>query len=538
MNEPPDNKTLDDESVPTDVSAYWSGLTSAALLGTERSSITSIRVGTDQLGTALRAVHHHTQSPEYALLRSAALVTLFRQAGVSSAHVSDPPNAPHDNENKSLQIGIDEVCASSASQLLDLLLSDTLAVADQKETLIELWLQRCAATKRRVPDRQIVGLLQRASRVGTTKGFRAAAAACVGARGAFVAAHNPEWAWALRTEAELTSDQIDGEMSAEILDRADATVRIQMFRAWRRRDPAAARESISERFSKESASDRSLFIEAMRDQLSLDDEPFLERCLDDRARGPRQAAIDSLMHVSGSAWGQRMAARVASIASTRRSLTGRKIELTLPDESAFDDAWVRDGIETKPPKEAKVGPRAFVLNQLAAVAPLNSWEQTVDATPANLMAAARSSNLETELIAGWRRAAVTQGSTLWALALLHAVNASEVAAILPEADLNNYLRDRLKDPRCTDADIAVLVDHTDQRFAPDVAQQLAARLVFVVEPKVGVRDPQLGRIFDELPAAIIDNFLATFDSSHYLHRNIRHLHAARNVREAILKEFP
>ena len=92
------------------------------------------------------------------------------------------------------------------------------------------------------------------------------------------------------------------------------------------------RARIPERWETDSAQDRALAVAALAVGLGPADEPFLERCLDDRAKGVREEAQRLLDRLPGSARAARMAARLRPLISVsgtlRKELDGRAARTT------------------------------------------------------------------------------------------------------------------------------------------------------------------------------------------------------------------
>ena len=119
--------------------------------------------------------------------------------------------------------------------------------------------------------------------------------------------------------------------------------------------------------------------------LGPDDEPFLERRLDDRARSVREDAAELLDRLPGSARAARMADRLRPLLTTHGTLR-KHLEVELPDDP--DAAAVRDGLVDPGPGVSK---RACWLEQIVAGAPLEVWTEVTRAErPAKVVAMLRA----------------------------------------------------------------------------------------------------------------------------------------------------
>jgi hypothetical protein len=148
-----------------------------------------------------------------------------------------------------------------------------------------------------VPHRQMPDLLAAAT---ARPAIRDAAGPALGARGRWLARRRPAWAWA--AGIALDTDRIDIE---EALDLPPAQRKARLGAA-RRQDPAGFRQYIAAQWDElRRVEDRKLLISALYNELGPQDEPVLERALDDRSTNVREEAVLLLRHVPGSALSQR-----------------------------------------------------------------------------------------------------------------------------------------------------------------------------------------------------------------------------------------
>jgi len=276
--------------------------------------------------------------------------------------------------------------------VLELLLDRNIRVDGGNELLVAHWLRTCARAGRRPPARLLVTLLRLAT---TVAALREDVRTVAGPRGAWLARHNPRWAWAA---------PVDVTTAAERFPTATRAERLAILVAVRGADPAAGRRLVESTWDTEQAAARAGLLDALAPGLSDEDEPFLESALDDRAVTVRAAAAALLDRLPNSRRARRMADRV------------RECDLPdeLPDEP--DPAARRDGITDQ--REHGHGRKASWLIQMLGAAPLG-------AVPAGL-AAARS-----ELVVGWTRAALRQRNETWLRALAETRPTPELLAALP-----------------------------------------------------------------------------------------------------------
>jgi Family of unknown function (DUF5691) len=365
----------------------WEELVSTALLGTERrplSASSTIDVASsDPLSEAVAHLRSQNQNPSEEVLSLAALIASARSAGRVPSKLVGSDMTRDGPERQTL-------VAASAAQLLDLLLTGTVAVARLNDTLIGRWLDECAKTGQRIPNRLIVALLDRASK---NESLRRSAASVIGERGRYVASKNREWNWVHASQAETTSSLDVGEISAERFSVADPVGRTALLQTWRRRDPAAAREAILGNWSSETAADRRDFVLALSIGLRPDDESFLESCLDDRGKTVREAAQAQLANLPSSAFVQRMIARLDPLVTSKR-FPRFSIEVELP-EGVIDAAAKRDGLGVVDTKA-----RAALLQQLVGAVPISWWTTKTGRELSAVIEAVRKTDTANEVVTG------------------------------------------------------------------------------------------------------------------------------------------
>lgn len=320
--------------------------------------------------------------------------------------------------------------------------------------LLPQWLALANQHGYRAPAHQLPALLD-AARARTD--LRAEALALAGPRGVWLARRNPAWRFALRgavgagvatgpaaverrpggTPAEATDggDVADGDAAAdaraqrrtrELWEEGLFAERAALLLTERRRRPAAARALLERTWATERAEDRLAFLDVLREGLSEDDEPFLERALTDRGRTIQATAAELLSALPRSAFAARMAERARACLVLEGAPDRRRIAVYPPTEC--DAAMRRDGVPAKPASGR--GGRSAWLGHILEAAPLSVWRDHLGggtATPQELVALPVAADWRAEVHAGWCRAAVRQGDAAWARALLGDPNAPTTA---------------------------------------------------------------------------------------------------------------
>ncbi|WP_240197461.1 DUF5691 domain-containing protein [Nonomuraea lactucae] len=311
------------------------------------------------------------------LLADAAVEVARRRAGRRLVTPDVPPPAP---EEEQATVG-----RRAGERLVRIL-------AGEYERLLPEWLAAAAATGRRVPPYVLPELLDRG---GRDRSIRAHLGVLAGQRGRWLAGQHPSWAYLLE------------EPTGETWELGGAADRRAHLRGLRAADPGAARLLLESTWEEETPDDRAEFVGVLSGGLSMDDEPFLERALDDRRREVRQQAANLLTRLPGSRLARRMAGRATACFTVT---TGPNAVISVEAPLACDKAMERDGVRAKPPRGT--GERAWWLQQLIARAPLAIWGHA----PARLLAM-RIPEWDGEVKAGWVRAAVLQRDPEWARAM-------------------------------------------------------------------------------------------------------------------------
>ena len=407
---------------PDVTAADWTELVTTALLGTDRRPLPDVA----------------DADPATVLLDRAALHTVSRRAGLlpGPAAPATPP-APDDPR---------PALPQAATQRLSMLLpapgssSGSGSLANVNE-LLPQYLAAANTHGYRAPAALVPPLLDAARARSELRGD---AVELAGPLGRWLAERNPDWRYVLRTPVRGEGGDDDQRLWQEGL----FAERVTHLTRFRRRDPAGARELLAGSWSTERAEDRLLFLDALQENLSAADEPFLESALSDRSKNVRLTAAELLSTLPGSALGRRMAERARAAVRLTAAADGPRITVHPP--TGCDAAMQRDGIPATSPTGRSA--RAFWLGEIVAATPLGTWcEQsgTPDAgTPADVLALPVSEEWAQDLHDAWARAAVRQNDAAWARALLAGIGpgagtAAKLLAVLPPDERARWTADFL-----------------------------------------------------------------------------------------------
>ena len=368
---------------PESFEGWWREVQAAALVGTARRSVPALG------GLGLRT----PERSDEALLAAAALGGTAVLAGRHAEPYAARPAAADDGRAEAPR---------RAVQLLELVLTQPPAGAEQRDALLLHWLHACDRAGCRVPHALLPNLLDLAT---TSRRLRAATAAVLAQRGEWLAAQRQQWGWAGEARAAGRAEEAADPQAWALLPSAERPAVVARLRG---ADPAAGRALVESTWDRDSAGARRAHLEALRVALGPDDEELLERALDDRAASVREVASALLDALPESARAARMADRLRPLLH-QTGVLKRGLEVTLPDEP--DPSGRRDGL-TAPPRGRSA--RGWWLERIAAGAPLTVWTTATGADPATTL----SRLSEPDALSGIRTAARERRDREWAAALL------------------------------------------------------------------------------------------------------------------------
>ena len=399
----------------------WNDLVSAALVGTARRPV---QLAPAPVAIADVAARLSSDDPAAVLLDLAALVTATRRAG---RRALPPPSlsvpAPPEQQQP--------VGRLAASRLASLL-------AGEDALLVGWWLQVAAQKGARAPAAALPALLDLAV---ARRDIAPDVVRVLGERGRWLAGQKHEWATAVSRNADAPPSDEEMWNSGLVDDRRSWLI------ATRRYDAEAARRAVAEAWPSDAAELRGSWLDILADNLTLEDEEFLEAALDDRSAGVRAKAAELLARLTGSALSLRMAARAQESVLLQRIRLRQKMLITLP--SARDEAMIRDGIQERRPNK-QGGAHAFWLEQILASTPLATWSSHFGMDAATIAGLSVDDNWGDLVHESFVQATRKQRDVEWARALLSgAASESELGMlleVLPVDERDHVLTARLAAP--------------------------------------------------------------------------------------------
>jgi hypothetical protein len=394
-----------------DIARKWNTITSIATLGTNRGAPSlqefwpamDVAASSESSGASSSATERASLSatalagpPERSLLRVAAVNYLCQLSGtrVAAADLPAPDLAP------ALQGRL--VSENAAWRLARMLAGD-------HRDLVPEWFSIAAHVGAVLPPHWLPVVLNELQ-----PNERAGASAVLGARADWLAKRNPEWS-ELATASGLPIDRWN---NGTLFERRAALIAI------RAGDPVGGRVLLERSWETEPPEARVAFLETLLNApgLSEADEPFLESALDDKRKDVRMAAVECLCRLPNSAHARRNIERLQPLVTLTEQGSGllsklrkRRLEITLPE--SLDKAALRDGINSKPPAQQKIGERAYWLMQMIALAPPAHWCERFRCDIETFIAAALSTDYAVDLVLALSHASIRHRDRAWIAAL-------------------------------------------------------------------------------------------------------------------------
>ncbi|HPE60167.1 MAG: hypothetical protein KDI15_10530 [Thiothrix sp.] len=377
-----------------------------ALLGTERQHppLQGDAALQPYLAQLYPAGQVAAEAPEAAFLGVAALALQYQAAGRLPAQFSGvlptPDNQPEPGPS---------LIPAAAEMHLGRLLADS-----QLRPLLAGWLIQVAKQHRQVPVSFIPVLMEQARQ---SRDLRPAISAVLGPRGYWLTTQHEDWRNLVILPLDTLKVADTADIEALVWEEGSPDQRCEYLQQIRSRSPAQALAQLQAVWKQEAAPVRLALLQALRTNLSPDDEPWLESCLDDRSKGVRQLAAELLGALPDSAFSQRMQTLLlgwldVEVRPGLLSRLGGKKQLQVRLPETWDKTWLRDGIEEKPPRGQ--GAKAWWLEQALAFVPPWVWTQRWQLHPAELLVLVQDSDWKEALLGGLQAALLRYPDSTWA----------------------------------------------------------------------------------------------------------------------------
>jgi hypothetical protein len=393
----------------------WTNLARLALIGTEHQPPEQVIFGDAALDDVLGKLGPVEEREGY-LLKTGAVLTLTLRAGYkpSDKAITVAPAA----------LETEPRCPDLAGQYLARMLRGYFP------QVLPEWLELAGTLGFRVPEELLPELLDH---VKGKSHLHTQVATVMGQRGAWLAAQNPDWSFAIRAEGD-----------EKIWQEGKRVERIAALREIRRANPARARELLSGTWKDEAPEDRAEFILVLQAGLSLEDEAFLENALDDKRKEVRVNAVRLLRYLPGSKLVQRLTELATPLLRAKKQLLrGVALEIALPTECTKEMSRYGIGSSASPAKD--MGEKAWWLKEMLESIPPAYWLQSLGVSAKELIQAAIKSEWAKALLSGWADALGKHQDRTWVEAWMEAsLGREELLDSLPRSAVNQYPKPELE----------------------------------------------------------------------------------------------
>lgn len=295
---------------------------------------------------------------------------------------------------------------------------------------LDSWLALARSLGMSIPHAALVPLLDQ----GIQKpSLRARITPLIGQRGRWLITQHPVW-----SEKYGTADEApETHWQHGTLDQRRAALL-----AMRRQSPAAALTALENDWPQETVENRIALLPCLATGLSLQDEDFLDRALDDKRKEVRTIAQQLLATLPGSQLSERCKTRLTAIFTLERKtglaarlgamLGGGLPELKLDLPSAIDAGMKRDGIGAE--THRGLGEKAGWLLDLMRNVPPSHWSGEWQLTPRQVLDVLAKQEFHAALINGVVQATARTADTDWFVMLM-----TDGAATIKDLNITNTL---------------------------------------------------------------------------------------------------
>lgn len=317
----------------------WKSIIKTALIGTDRSDLSETTLAElAKLGVDIKA------TPANILLEGATLYAQMRKAGFRPKKWEGEIPFPAQKDKS-------KICSKKSSEHLAMILNGTFTPA------LDNFIEQLIFNKKSLPPELLPELLEKC-RSDKTLWQRLKNA--IGERGNWLIGQNEDWHFLIGKTNQVNWE--DGTKDE----------RLSLLHHLRNTQPDEAVENIESTWAEDDWQHRVEYLKTLEQNLSLADEPLLEKCLDEKRKDLRRTAAALLEKIEGSELQKRMWERLQSCINLKsRQLKKDKLEIELPE--ICDNEMLRDGID--PRKQwSKEGLKASYFAQMFIIVPPSNWE--------------------------------------------------------------------------------------------------------------------------------------------------------------------
>lgn len=402
-------------------------LVSIALIGTQRQKKEIPTFSNENLNKVLSQLNK--PDTEGNLLSAIAILSIYKQAG----------KMPLKLEGKVIEpCELDDLPVFSNPNIDELF---SLIIEGRYVNLLKEFLELLSKTSCRMTEKYITWVLNYGA---SHTDLRESVCKVIGKRGHWLAEQNSAWAYARVAKQTNLSDE-------EIWQTGNKSARTSLLKEIRKKDPKKAREFVLSTWKEEPTDNRFLFISAFKENLSLDDEDFLEKALDDKAKDIREQAEKLLSCLPKSKFHARMQERLRLIISIKTEKKKITLEIDLPEK--LDEGATRDIVNINPSNKT-IGQKAWWLQKIVQVVEPNFWSKQLNRPPEDILLLMAKSDWANNLLPALTASICNHLALDWAKKLiqlyiekkipLYVETMEEIFLILPVLEKEDLLKFLLK----------------------------------------------------------------------------------------------
>ena len=325
----------------------WQNIVKTALLGTQRGKLGE----SDKIALAEFGVNTDAE-PAKVVLQSAALIGQMQRVGKELPKRKG--GLPTASPDETL-----ETCGEKATYNLALLLSSE----DFAPALPE-FLRHLENAQKIVPPEALPQVLNQCI---VDDALWKSIQNGIGERGKWLALQHPQW------------KNLLVEPKFENWETGTKAERLALLDYLRKHEPAKVTVLIASTWKEDSFRDRQYFLDTLNVNLSENDEPFLESCLDDKRKEIREKAAFLLSKIENSDLVNRLFTEALTFLNIEnQTIIKPKLVVSIPEN--FKKEWKKDGIQEKS-HQFQVGQKANWLGQIIQKIPPSKWDEYFKLSP-------------------------------------------------------------------------------------------------------------------------------------------------------------
>ncbi len=358
----------------------WKQLVKTALLGTERSTLTA------EMQEALTAKGINTgQEITKTILEAVAYYAPLQKAGWQPKEWNGELLTPSKEISQ-------QACSNKSRQHLATIL-------EKHPKLIPEFIEGMQANKKCIPPELLPPLFEKSLKEET---LWSQLENSIGERGKWLLPLNPAWN-KLRSDYNITDWNIGSK-----------ELRLSLLKKSRRTNPVEGLALLQSTWKTDSVKEKAPLLKVLSIGLSINDESFLEECLNYKRKEIRTIARDLLIQLPESQLHQRLQTELVKLVTFVKK--EETIILSLPE--ANNKALIRDGID---PKKKGVSSKAEVnmLAQMMEIVAPSFWEKHFNASPAQIIKLFANSDRSLFLVNAIIKAVALHQSKEWIQAIVH-----------------------------------------------------------------------------------------------------------------------